>query len=134
MTDYVYRINSSVSPWDIADLRQSVGWNRMEQCYGDPRMASYLHIACYEGEKLVGYVDSVSNGVTDAYIQDLTVHADYQGKGIGTELMNRMIHELKERRVYMISVMFEENLLPFYQRFGLDHRLMCGQIVTYECD
>ena len=41
-------------------------------------------------KKLLGYVDCVSNGVTDAYIQDLMVHPEYQGKGVGTELMNQM--------------------------------------------
>ena len=76
-------------------------------------MTSYFHIAAYDNEKLVGYSDSVSNGVTDAYIQDLMVHPDYQGNGIGTELMNRMIAALKRRNIYMISVVFEERLKQF---------------------
>ena len=45
---------------------------------------------------MFGYIDCVSNGVTDAYIQDLMVHPAYQGRGIGTELMNKMISHLKD--------------------------------------
>ena len=35
-----------------------------------PLLTSFLHISCYD-ERLVGYADSVSNGLTDAYIQDV---------------------------------------------------------------
>ncbi len=94
-------------------------------------MTSYYHIAVYENEKLIGYIDCVSNGVTDAYIQDLMVCPDYQGKGIGTDLMNKMIEYLKEKRICMISVVYEERLKPFYERFGF-YNMLCGQMETYE--
>lgn len=105
----------------------------MESCYKNELMTSYFHISVYDGDKLVGYIDTVSNGVTDAYIQDLMVHPEYQGKGIGTELMSRTIAYLKERKIYMISVVFEKKLLPFYKRFGF-FKMLCGQMQTYEMD
>ena len=126
----VYRYNEAVSAKALSDLRESVGWNRMEDEYNNPLMTSYYHIAVYEDDKMVGYIDSVSNGVTDAYIQDLMVHPDYQGKGLGTELMNQMIAYLKENRIYIISVVFEESLKPFYDRFGFSS-MFCGQMETY---
>jgi len=96
-------------------------------------MTSYFHISVYDGDKLIGYIDTVSNGVTDAYIQDLMVSPEYQGKGIGTELMNRTISYLKARKIYMISVVFEEKLLPFYKQFGF-FNMLCGQMQTYEME
>ena len=126
----IYQYNEAVSAKALSDLRESVGWNRMEDEYNNPLMTSYYHIAVYEDGKLVGYIDSVSNGVTDAYIQDLMVHPDYQGKGLGTELMNQMIAYLKENRIYIISVVFEESLKPFYDRFGFSS-MLCGQMETY---
>lgn len=128
-----YIDNKPTSAKAIADLRESVGWNRMEAVYSDPLMTSFFHIAAYDSDKLIGYIDSVSNGVTDAYIQDLIVHPDYQAKGIGTELMNRMIAALKELHIYMISVVFEEKLKPFYNRFGF-FNMLCGQMQTYESE
>ncbi len=127
----VYEFNEKVSVKALADLRESVGWNRMEKEYTSPFMNSYYHIAVYEDEKLIGYIDSVSNGVTDAYIQDLIVSPGHQGKGIGTELMNKMIEYLKEKRIYMISVVYEESLKPFYERFGF-YNMLCGQMETYQ--
>ena len=126
----VYKFNEKVSVKALADLRESVGWNRMEREYQNPLMMSYYHIAVYEKEKLIGYIDSVSNGVTDAYIQDLMVCPDYQGSGIGTALMDKMIEYLKEKRIYMISVVYEERLKPFYERFGF-YNMLCGQMETY---
>ena len=126
----IYKYNETVSAKALSDLRESVGWNRMEDEYNNPLMTSYYHIAVYEDGKLVGYIDSVSTGVTDAYIQDLMVHPDYQGKGLGTDLMNQMIKYLKEKRIYIISVVFEESLKPFYDKFGFYH-MLCGQMETY---
>ena len=126
-----YTENQPVPAVQLADLRESVGWNRMEACYRDPRMVSSCHIACYDGDRLVGFVDTVSNGVTDAYIQDLIVHPEYQGQGIGTELMNRAIAMLKEKRIFMISVLYEEKLRGFYKRFGF-FEMLCGQMQTFE--
>lgn len=126
----VYRFNENVSVNALANLREAVGWNRMENEYKSPLMTSYYHIAVYDGGKLIGYIDSVSNGVTDAYIQDLMVSPDYQGRGIGTNLMTKMIEYLKEKHIYMISVVYEESLKPFYEQFGFNS-MLCGQMETY---
>ena len=126
----IYKYNETVSAKALSDLRESVGWNRMENEYTNPLMKSYYHIAVYVKDELVGYNDCVSNGVTDAYIQDLMVHPDYQGKGVGTDLMNKMIMYLKEKRIYMISVVFEESLKPFYDKFGF-YNMLCGQMETF---
>ena len=126
----IYQFNEPVHSKAISDLREAVGRNRMDYAYENPLMASYCHIAVYQSDQLIGFVNCVSNGVTDAYIQDLMVHPDYQNKGVGTELMNRMIAYLKEKRIYMISVLYEENLKPFYEKFGF-HPMLCGQMETF---
>ena len=54
----IYKYNESISPEAMADLRESVGWNRMEKEYGNPLMTSFFHIAVYDEDQLVGYVDS----------------------------------------------------------------------------
>ena len=128
----IYICNETVSVNDLADLRESVGWSRMDKEYKNPLLTSYYHIAVYKNEALIGYIDCVSNGVTDAYIQDLMVHPDYQGRGVGTDLMKKMIDYLKEKHIYMISVVFEEKLKPFYEKFGF-FNMLCGQTETYDC-
>ena len=128
-----YIFNKPVSVKALADLRESVGWNRMESEYKNPLLTSYYHIAVYEKEALIGYIDCVSNGVTDAYIQDLMVRPDYQGRGIGTDLMEKMIDYLKNKHIYMISVVFDESLKAFYKKFGF-YNMLCGPMETYDCE
>lgn len=125
-----YKMNPQVSPADIAALRRSVGWGGMETELKNPALRDYLRIACYDGDKLAGFLAVVSNGVTDAYIQDVMVRPDYQGKGIGRSLMNRAIERLKADHIYMISVIYgEEELRPFYEKFGF-YTMLCGQMET----
>lgn len=66
------------------------------------------------------------------FTQDLMVRPDYQNKGIGTELMNKAISHIKEKGIYMISVIYgEEGLKGFYERFGF-YTMLCGQMETYK--
>lgn len=124
-----YEINGRVGAQALSELRKAVGWNGMLRSLSDPRMTSFVHIAVYDDNKLVGYADSVSNGVTDAYIQDVAVLPQYQSKGIGSELMRKMIAEISERGVYMISVVYEPGLSGFYRRFGF-YEMLSGQLET----
>jgi len=126
-----YEINCNVEPKQIAELRKSVGWNGMENSYAKSLSNSYLYVCCFEDNDLVGFLDVVSNGVTDAYIQDVIVNPKHHRKGIGTEMMNRAISKLKHNEVYAISVLFEEKLLTFYKKFGFNI-MMSGQMTTRE--
>lgn len=130
----IYRFNEKISVLSLADLRESIGWNRMERELGNPKLHEFLSIACYDNSELIGYVSVVSNAVLDAYIQDLMVRPDYQNKGIGTELMNKAINYIKEKGIYMISVIYgQEELRGFYERFGF-YTMLCGQIETYKSE
>ena len=126
----IFKTNEKVPADLLSSLRESVGWNRMEKELSNPNLTSYCHIAAYEENELIGFIDCVSNGVTDAYIQDLMVKPEYQGKGIGTKLMNMMIDYLKDNHIYMISVLFDESLKSFYERFGF-YTMLSGQMETY---
>lgn len=129
----IFKTNEKVPADLLSSLRESVGWNRMEKELSNPNLTSYCHIAAYEENELIGFIDCVSNGVTDAYIQDLMVKPEYQGKGIGTKLMNMMIDYLKDNHIYMISVLFDESLKSFYERFGF-YTMLSGQMETYKSE
>ena len=122
-----YEFDATVFPADIADLRQAVGWNRMERDLSDPRLTTTLQLCAFEENHLIGYAQVISNQVTDAYIQDVMVHPDYQRQGIGTQLMEKLLSRLEEDGIYMVSVIYgEEVLRPFYERFGF-YTMLCGQ-------
>lgn len=122
-----YAFDAPVSPAELAELRESVGWNRMERDLADPRLRNAFHLCAWDGERLIGYAAVVSNGVTDAYIQDVMVHPECQRQGVGTQLMERVLARVKAEGLYMISVVYgDEALRPFYEKFGF-FTMLCGQ-------
>ena len=70
-----------------------------------------------DGQRVVGFVTAVSDGVLSAFIPLLEVLPEYQGRGIGTELMRRMLARLES--LYMVDLCCDAELEPFYARLGL---------------
>jgi len=66
--------------------------------------------------KVVGFVTAVADGVLCAYVSLLEVLPAYRGRGIGRELMLRMLQAL--RGYYMIDLTCNEELRPFYESLG----------------
>ena len=65
----------------------------------------------------VGFTTAISDGVLSAYIPLLEVLPGYQGKGIGRELLRRMLEKLKD--LYMVDVTCDPEAQPFYERLGM---------------
>lgn len=66
---------------------------------------------------VVGFITALSDHVSCAYIPHLEVLPAYQGQGIGSELVRRMVEKL--RHLYMIDLVCDPALQPFYERFGM---------------
>lgn len=66
---------------------------------------------------VVGFINAVSDGVHAAYIPLLETLEPYQGRGIGSELVRRMLDSL--RHLYQIDLMCDDDVRPFYERFDM---------------
>lgn len=69
-----------------------------------------------QNQKLVGFINAISDQVLSAYIPLLEVLPEFQKMGIGRELVKRMKSELT--RYYMIDVTCDENVTSFYGPLG----------------
>lgn len=67
--------------------------------------------------RVTGFINAISDGVLSAYIPLLEVIPEFQGRGIGSELVKRMLHKLKDH--YMIDIVCDESVQKFYEKFGL---------------
>jgi ribosomal protein S18 acetylase RimI-like enzyme len=70
-----------------------------------------------ETSNVVGFITAISDGVSAAYIPHLEVLPAYQGRGIGSELVRRMLDQL--RHLYMIDLLCDPDVQPFYERLGM---------------
>lgn len=74
---------------------------------------------------VVGFITAVSDHVSCAYIPHLEVLPAYQGQGIGSELMRRMVEKL--RHLYMIDLVCDPPLQSFYERLGM--KAVVGMVI-----
>lgn len=70
-----------------------------------------------DGEQVVGFITALSDGVLTACIPLLEVLPDWRGRGIGGELVRRMMAELGP--IYAIDLVCDAQLAPYYQRLGM---------------
>jgi ribosomal protein S18 acetylase RimI-like enzyme len=70
-----------------------------------------------DGSRVVGFVTAISDSVFSAYIPLLEVLPEFQGRGIGEELMRRVLARLDG--LYMIDLCCDAKLEEFYGRLGL---------------
>jgi ribosomal protein S18 acetylase RimI-like enzyme len=66
---------------------------------------------------VVGFITAISDGVSCAYIPHLEVLPAYQGNGIGSELMRRMLAQVRD--LYMIDLLCDPDVQLFYERLGM---------------
>jgi ribosomal protein S18 acetylase RimI-like enzyme len=70
-----------------------------------------------DSDTIVGYITAITDRVIAAYIPHLEVLKAYQGQGIGSELVRRMLDSLQS--IYMIDLICDPDVQPFYERLGL---------------
>lgn len=78
--------------------------------------SSCRRVWALDGERVVGYINAISDGVLTAFIPWLEVHPDYQGQGIGSELVKRIVAQLDG--MYSIDLGCDEDLIGYYERLG----------------
>jgi len=66
---------------------------------------------------VVGFVTAITDGVLAAYVPLLEVLPEHHGRGIGRELMTRILARLGD--YYMVDLVCEPDLQPFYERLGM---------------
>lgn len=82
-----------------------------------------------ETGKAVGMGRTISDGVSDGYIQDLVVLEDHRGKGIGSLMAEELVKEGRRRGLVWIGLIAEKGSSEFYRRLGF--RCFDGEPMLY---
>ena len=79
---------------------------------------SIVHACAYDGDVLVGYVNVAWDGGGHAFLLDPTVDVNYQRRGIGRELIRRVVAAARARGAEWLHVDYEPHLDSFYKACG----------------
>jgi len=95
-----------------------VGWpvNPSPQRHLELLRGSYAVELALDAGRVIGFATAISDGVISAYIPLLEVLPEYQGQGIGTELMGRLVAQLEG--LYMIDLSCDARLEGLYEGLG----------------
>ncbi len=122
-TVLMIRYSTNVAEVEAADLEGPffAGWPNPpdpETHLAMLRGSDHVVLAIHEGDdRVVGFITAISDGVLASYIPFLEVVADYQGRGIGSDLVRLLLEEIGP--IYMVDAMVDPDLQPFYGHLGL---------------
>ena len=108
-------------------LYDAVGWGAYD--YDITKQAldnTFYSVSIYDENKIIGYGRLIGDTICFMYIHDVMVLPEYQGKKIGTQIMNKLLDKIKEIqkenpdiRVYLGASQGKEE---FYRKFGFVKR------------
>jgi GNAT superfamily N-acetyltransferase len=118
---------NTISAEDYNTLRESAGWPRIHSEQATAGIyGSALVVAAKDDDRTVGTARLIWDGGYAALIKDVLVLPEYQGRGIGSEMMNRIMSFLKSKLKpgfgIQIDLMAATDKEPFYEKLGFVSR------------
>lgn len=82
---------------EFVELYNSVGWGAYSKDISSIAMKNtFYSISIYSENEIVGYGRIIGDGICFLYICDIMVKNEFQGKKIGTMIMNKLLDKIKE--------------------------------------
>ena len=115
-----YKSTKCFEPSEVQDLFLSVNWvsGQHPEKLVVAMENSNTVFSAWDGERLVGLINTLDDNSMTVYIHFLLVHPEYQGKGIGKELL-RMIND-KYKDYLRVVLIADEKEAGFYQNSGFE--------------
>ena len=77
-------------------------------------------LTLWDGEILVGLARTVGDGATICYLQDILILNSYQGKGLGTRLLDQVLADNDHIRQFILLTEDAHKNRNFYRKLGLE--------------
>lgn len=109
----LFRIESSKKPY-------SQKWSEKEALKKIKKIFELGNIyICILEKNILGFISIVGEGKKEAYIDEFYVNSKYQGKGIGTRLLEFAEKECQKKGINKITVMANRKAraFKFYKKF-----------------
>jgi ribosomal protein S18 acetylase RimI-like enzyme len=122
-TEVEYQVVTSAPVEEIVALYQAGGWwqespanrSRIEPMI---RGSFCFMVARPPNGQIVAMGRVISDGASDAYIQDVVVLPPYRRQGVGGELIRRLTQYCIEHKIGWIGLLAEPGTPAFYEKLG----------------
>ncbi|MCI0335798.1 MAG: GNAT family N-acetyltransferase [Planctomycetes bacterium] len=101
-------------------LYRANGWSAAEkpELLHKALLNSHSLVTAWDGQKLVGLANAISDGYLVVYYPHLLVHPDYQRRGIGTQLMQMLMARYDGFHQHMLTA--DGRAIEFYRKCGFE--------------
>lgn len=110
------------------ELRRLVGWGTISERQFNTSIPNsrFITVGKYDG-KTISMARAVGDGGYHLLIVDVIVHPDFQGQGIGKEMLSQLMNFVKNGYVEkgettMVSLLSAKGKEPFYEKLGFMKR------------
>ena len=120
MCEILYDDTHELKRNDLKEIFCSVGWS--SGYFSDKLVIAMKNFetvfSAWDGDKLVGLICAMDDGIMTAYIHYLLVMPEYQSKGIGKELVMKMKNHYKD--YLRIVIVAYDDEIEFYENCGFE--------------
>jgi ribosomal protein S18 acetylase RimI-like enzyme len=108
---------------EIVELYKAGGWWKDEynaSSLKDLIKGSFAFAVAIDSnsKKAIGMGRLISDGISDAYLQDLIVIPTFRKKGIGKQIAQTLIDYCKKRKITWLGLISEPDQDGFYKKLG----------------
>jgi ribosomal protein S18 acetylase RimI-like enzyme len=119
----VFSLDPNVDVYELEELCDAVGWSRRPiHKVRKALQHSFLVVSMWQQRgsyrRLIGFARATSDHAFNATIWDVVVHPEFQGRGLGRRLMEKVIQELRAQDISNITLFADREVVSFYERLG----------------
>lgn len=124
MSEISYQVVKEADPKAILALYRQPGWWPLDD---NPEYletvkkiisGSFCFVIATQDDRIMGMGRALSDGISDAYIQDVTVSPEFRRKGIGKGIVNTLVTYMQARGLQWIGLISEPGYERFYEGLG----------------
>jgi ribosomal protein S18 acetylase RimI-like enzyme len=125
---------------DQIDLYRALNWYNLpgytDNDIDKANRNSFYSVYAYDGYKLVGLGRVASDGMTAAVMSGICVRPDYRRRGIGENIVTRLVYHCQSGEYQMdVQIFCEDSLRKWYKKQGFeDYNLGMRKCMVYPDD
>lgn len=116
-----FSTDSSIPLDQLVNLYNNAGWinyTANPDKLNEAIMNSLDVLSVWENETLIGLIRTVGDGISIIYIQDILILKPFQNKGLGSQLLNKILNKYQNVMQIVLLTDNTDNTRHFYEKHG----------------